>query len=181
MTVEDNPGSPFLPILAIPADDYQLYNLQAANVRGPLSLQAEWSAAAVDPSAAGGIFVHGLYAYVSYFLTGEHRGYNRTRGSFDRVEVLRPLIRSRTNPHRGYGAFELATRAAYFDFSSSNLPLDANGKSGSNEAVGMDRGVELVSQHQYANHVWYTAGMPVKVGFEPTIAHLFGVRTALFW
>jgi phosphate-selective porin OprO/OprP len=181
LTVEDNPGSPFLPILAIPADDYQLYNLQAANVRGPLSLQAEWSAAAVDPSAAGGIFVHGLYAYVSYFLTGEHRGYNRTRGSFDRVEVLRPLIRSRTNPHRGYGAFELATRAAYFDFSSSNLPLDANGNPAQTKLWEWTAGLNWYLNTNTRIMFGYTAGMPEKVGFEPTIAHLFGVRTALFW
>ena len=27
----------------------------------------------------------------------------------------------------------------------------------------------------------YTAGMPDKVGFGPTVAHLLGVRTAIFW
>ncbi len=181
LTVEDNPGSPFLPSLAIPADDYQIYNLQAANVRGPLSLQAEWSAAAVDPSTSGAIFVHGLYAYVSYFLTGEHRSYNRTRGSFDRVEVLRPLIRSRSNPHRGFGAIELATRAAYLDFSSSNLPLDADGNPAQTKLWEWTAGLNWYLNTNTRIMFGYTAGMPEKVGFEPTIAHLFGVRTAIYW
>lgn len=27
----------------------------------------------------------------------------------------------------------------------------------------------------------YTSGMPDKVGFDPTAAHIFGIRTATFW
>jgi phosphate-selective porin OprO/OprP len=112
-----------LPSLKIPTSSYQLYNLQAGTVLGPLSLQAEWSAAAVHQSAADMIFVHGIYFYGSCFLTGEHRGYNRTRGSFDQVDVFDPVTRSGS----GRGAIELATRFSYFDFASSNLPLDVNG------------------------------------------------------
>jgi phosphate-selective porin OprO/OprP len=181
LTVEDNPGSPFLPTLAIPANDYQLYNLQAATVYGPLSLQAEWSSAAVDASTAGSIFVHGMYAYVSYFLTGEHRSYNTTRGSFDRVEVLRPLIRTRNHPNRGLGAFELASRAAYFDFSSPNLPPDANGNPAQTKLWEWTMGLNWYLNTNTRIMFGYTAGMPEKIGFEPTVAHLFGVRTALFW
>src|SRR5262249_4245869 len=36
LTSSDNPGSPFLPKVTIPASQYQLYNLQAALVLGPL-------------------------------------------------------------------------------------------------------------------------------------------------
>jgi phosphate-selective porin OprO/OprP len=181
LTVEDNPGSPFLPILTVMADNYQLYNLQAASVHGSLSLQGEWSAAAVDPISTGPIFIHGMYFYVSYFLTGEHRGYNRTRGSFDRVEVLRPLIKSSKNPNHGWGAFELAARAAYFDFSSSNLPLDINGNPSQTKLWEWTAGLNWYLNSNTRVMFGYTAGMPDKTGFEPTVAHLFGIRTALFW
>lgn len=27
----------------------------------------------------------------------------------------------------------------------------------------------------------YTAGMPDKIGYSPAVAHVFGVRTAIYW
>jgi|GEM_PF-832755 len=181
LTVEDNPGSPFLPSLTIPADSYQLYNLQAASVHGSFSLQAEWQATAVQQTDAGSIFVHGVYIYGSYFLTGEHRGYNRTRGSFDRVEVFRPVIRKGTSPRGGIGAIELAARMAYFDFNSPNFPLDMNGDAVGTRLYELTLGTNWYLSSNTRIMFDYTAGMPDKVGFEPTTAHVFGVRTALYW
>jgi phosphate-selective porin OprO/OprP len=181
LTVEDNPGSPFIPPLDIPANSYQLYNLQAAGVFGPWSLQGEWSAAAVQQTAAGLVFVHGVYVYGSYFLTGEHRGYNRTRGSFDRVDVLRPLIRSRTDPRGGWGAVELAARFSYLDFDSPNLPPDASGASARTKLYELTVGANWYLNSNTRIMIDYTAGMPDKAGAGQTVAHLFGVRTALYW
>lgn len=181
LTVDDNPGSPFLSSVDIPADSYQLYNLQAASVFGSLSLQAEWNAAAVQQSNAGLIFVHGSYLTVSYFLTGEHRTYNRTRGSFDRVDVLRPLTRSGNEPRRGPGAFEVAARFSFFDFSSSNLPLDANGDRVETYLYDLTLGLNWYLNSYTRIMFDYTAAMPDKIGFDPTVAHLFGVRSALYW
>lgn len=177
LTAEDNPGSPFLPTLDIAADSYQLYNLQSAYVVGSLSLQAEWSSASVQQTNAGSIFVHGTYISVSYFLTGEHRSYNRTRGSFDRVNVLRPLTRSRT----GFGAIELAARFSYLDFSSPNLPLDVNG-----DPAGTRLSEWTLGSNWYLNTNTrimcnYTAGIPDRVGLGQTVAHVFGIRTAIYW
>lgn len=177
LSVEDNPGSPVLPSLDIPASNYQLYNLQAASVSGPLSLQAEWSAAAVHQPAADVIFVHGVYLSGSYFLTGEHRGYNRTRGSFDQVEVFEPVTRS----GGGRGAIELAARFAYFDFASSNLPLDANGDAAQTYVYELTAGLNWYLNSYTRIMFDYTAGIPDKVGFDPTVAHIFGIRTALYW
>lgn len=181
LTVEDNPGSPFLPSLNVPTDSYQLYNLQAASVYGPYSFQAEWLATTVQQTNAGLIFVHGMYLYGSYFLTGEHRGYNRTRGSFDRVEVFRPVIRSGSNPGGGIGAIELAARFAYFDFNSSNLPPDANGDPVGTRLYEITLGTNWYLSSNTRIMFDYTAGMPDKVGFDPTVAHVFGIRTALYW
>lgn len=181
LTVEDNPGSPFLPTVNIPANSYQLYNLQAAWVRGPLSVQGEWSAAMIQQSNAGNVFVNGVYVYGSYFLTGEHRGYNRTRGSFDQVDVLRPLIRSRTDPRGGCGAVELATRFSYLNFNSPNLPPDVSGVPAGTRLYELVVGVNWYLNSYTRIMVNYTAGMPDKVGFGQAVAHIFGLRTAIYW
>lgn len=181
LTVDDNPGSPFLPVINVPANDYQLYNLQAAGVLGPLSVQGEWSAASVQQTDAGTIFVHGFYLAGSYFLTGEHRGYNRTRGSFDQVDVLRPVIRNRSDPRGGCGAVELTARFAYFDFTSPNLPPDVNGDPGNTRLFELTFGTNWYLNSFTRVMVNYTAGMPEKIGFAPTVAHIFGLRAAIYW
>jgi phosphate-selective porin OprO/OprP len=181
LTVDDNPGSPFLPVVDIPANSYQLYNLQAAGVCGPFSLQGEWTAAAVQQTNAGLVFVHGFYIDGSYFLTGEHRGYNRTRGSFDQVAVLRPLIRSRTDPRRGCGAVEVAAQYSYLNFDSPNLPLDVNGMPAGTLLHQLTLGTNWYLNSFTRIMFNYTAGFPDKVGFGPTVAHIFGLRTAIFW
>lgn len=181
ITVDDNPSSPFLPAVDVFSDSYQLYNLQAASVFGSLSVQAEWNAASVQQTNADLIFVHGSYVYVSYFLTGEHRTYNRTRGSFDRIDVLRPLTRSGNVPRSGWGAFELGARLSYFDYSSSNLPLDESGDRVGTYLYEMTLGVNWYLNSNLRMMFDYTAAIPDKFGFDPTVAHLFGVRSALYW
>ena len=58
------------------------------------------------------------YAFVSYFLTGENRPYNRKMGVFDRVKPYEDFFRVRTcdgNVGTGHGAWELAYRFSYID------------------------------------------------------------------
>lgn len=180
LTVDDNPGSPFLAPLDIPTNCYQLYNLQAATVVGSFTLQSEWSAAVVQQRTAGTIFVHGIYVSGSYFLTGEHRDYNRTRGSFDEVKVLRPVVRARSESG-GCGAFEVTARFAYLDFNSPNLPLDTNGLPVQTNLYELTLGLNWYLNTHTRVLLNYTAGIPDKVGYDPTVAHLFGIRTALYW
>ena len=94
VTGTDNPLPPFVSNLSIPASQEQLYNLEWATVRGPLSFQAEWSAASIDQIGGGPVFLHGSYCYVSYFLTGEHRQYLTKDGTFGTTPVLSPFIRT---------------------------------------------------------------------------------------
>jgi phosphate-selective porin OprO/OprP len=179
--VQDNPGSPFLPVVNISAHGYQLHNLQAAYVRGPFSLQGEWSAAVVQQTDAGTVFVHGLYVQGSYFLTGEHRGYNRTRGSFDQVEVLHPLIRDRSDPRGGWGAFEVVARYSHLNYDSPNLPLDVDGEIARTVLNQLDLGTNWYLNSHTRLMFNYTAGFPNKVGSARTVAHIFGIRAALYW
>jgi phosphate-selective porin OprO and OprP len=180
LTVDDNPGSPFLPVLDVFANSYQLYNVQAAGVRGPLSLQAEWTAVRVQQAHAGGLFVQGVYVAGSCFLTGEHRGYNRTRGSFDEVNVRKPLLRDRADPRGGCGAVELTTRLAYLDFNDPNLPPDLNGLPSATRLYEATVGVNWYLNRNTRIMLNYTAAIPDKM-MSTTVAHLFGLRTAIFW
>lgn len=137
------------------------------------------AAAAVQQTHAGGVFVQGVYVSATYFLTGEHRGYNRTRGSFDAVDVLRPLIRDRADPRGGFGAVELVTRFAHLDFDSPNLPPDVNGMPSATRLYEATVGVNWYLNRNTRVMLNYTAAIPDKM--TTTVAHTFGLRTALYW
>jgi phosphate-selective porin OprO/OprP len=58
-----------------------------------------------------------MYAFVSYFLTGEHRPYDLGNGRFGRVKP-----RANFDPTRGdWGAWEIATRYSYLDLNDRDL------------------------------------------------------------
>jgi len=101
------------------ADDIQLYGAEAAWIYGPLSVQAEYITSIVDPTTgAGDVEFTGGYVYVSYFLTGEHRNYNRKIGSFDRQRVYEPFFCVCTDDNgicKGSGAWEVLARWSYID------------------------------------------------------------------
>ena len=102
-------------------EDYQLYEEEAAFVYGPFSAQGECAQAEV--TRKGGqkdLSFNAAYGYISYFLTGDHRGYNRVSGCFDRVTPLHNLGIDKDG-HRGWGAWELAARYSYIDLDSENI------------------------------------------------------------
>jgi phosphate-selective porin OprO/OprP len=79
--------------------------LEAAVVRGSLSLQGEYMQVSVernrqrsDPDFSG------WYLYGSWFVTGEHRRYNAKKGNFKQIR-----------PESKYGAWELAARYSSVD------------------------------------------------------------------
>ncbi len=180
LVVVDDPPTPFLPAVAIPASGQQLFNLQAAYVRGPWSFQGEWIATAIQQPAANSVFLHGIYGYTSYFLTGEHRDYDRVRGAFAPVKVLRPVTRSEEVTGGGLGAWELALRYSFFDFNSANLPT-MNGLMSRGILHQLELGVNWYLNDFTRLMVNYTAGFPEVAGRDPTSAHVFGLRASIFW
>lgn len=182
--VSDNPASPFLPAVDVLSNSQQLYNLQAAAVSGPLSVQGEWFGTTIQQRGAGMVFLHGFYAYTSYFLTGEHRGYDRTRAGFGQVHVLHPLVRTTETPASGCGAVELAARFTLANFSSDNLPPS------NLPNVGAPLGTILyqatLGVNWYLNDYTrlmanYTLAIPAARGLPVLPVHLFGIRTAIWW
>jgi phosphate-selective porin OprO/OprP len=184
LTVSDNPPSPLLPPINITANSQQIYNLQAAAVYGPLSVQSEWYATAIQQTGAGVVFLHGFYVSSSYFLTGEHRGYSRTGGEFDRVSVRRPIVRTTEEDTTGYGAVELAARFSVTDFASPNLPPLPPGSFGANNGAILYEatwGVNWYLNDYTRVMVNYILGVPFSPGTPAIPIHVFGVRTAIHW
>lgn len=109
--------------------DANLLNPQMALVYGPFSLQAEYFASLASspsgvgtrnsniPNFTGDPDFSGAYAYISYFLTGEHRPFKLSSAAFDRVKP-----NNNFNIANGtWGAFEVAARWSYLGLSAKGL------------------------------------------------------------
>jgi len=101
---------------SIAADSADLFGLEAAWVRGPLSLQGEFVRSSVDADSGSDPDFDGWYVFASWFLTGERRGYKTASGAFDRVAVRRPY-----GKEGGWGAWELAVRYGMLDLSDASV------------------------------------------------------------
>jgi phosphate-selective porin OprO and OprP len=115
----------------IMTDGVDELGLEFAGILGPLSLQSEFMMNWTSQSRSGfppmlpfpslqqpsRLDFYGAYAEVSYFLTGEHRAYEREGGHFGRVSPKNPFSIGKG----GWGAWELAFRWSYLDLSSGNV------------------------------------------------------------
>lgn len=61
----------------VAADSYTSGNLELATVWGPVSVQSELFVTSVQRAAGDSATLYGAYVYLSYFLTGENRIYER--------------------------------------------------------------------------------------------------------
>ncbi len=97
-------------------------------VHGAFSLQAEVAMATINDAVVnkenvGTANLWGGYVQASYFLTGEHKGYDKKLGRLDRLKVIEPFFWVRTDEgtSRGRGAWELAARYTYGDLNDSGI------------------------------------------------------------
>jgi phosphate-selective porin OprO and OprP len=123
------------------ASDVCTYGSELLWIEGPFSIQGEAGCARVQdarsiyPKAEFGRFrgdpvFWGASVQTSYFLTGEHRGYDRRFGVFDR-----PKVANNFNPKNcadggadcaecanpGWGAWEIAYRYSYLDLNDNGI------------------------------------------------------------
>ncbi len=101
---------------AIPADEYTTANLELAAVLGPVAVQSEAFLSAVQQTGGSVEHVGGMYAHLSWFLTGENRVYERFGqhgAQFGRNAPKQnfKLARGRSTP----GAWELKTRYSHLN------------------------------------------------------------------
>ncbi|MFH1877329.1 MAG: porin, partial [Candidatus Omnitrophota bacterium] len=64
--------------------------------------------------------LYGAYGYVSYFLTGEHRNFDKSRAEF---ESIKPINNFSIND-RTWGAWELAARYSHIDLNSKSVNIN---------------------------------------------------------
>lgn len=103
-------------------DHYSVLGPELLWVEGPFSWQSEvnllWAARVSAPSA----YFFGAYSQIGYFLTGEHRPYNRKQGAIDRIQVRHPVGHgNQTCDGWGWGGWELAARLSHIDLNSHDI------------------------------------------------------------
>ncbi|NLV44562.1 MAG: hypothetical protein GXY07_08695 [Candidatus Hydrogenedentes bacterium] len=99
-------------------DKEDLINLEAAWVFGAFSLQGEYVRDRIETRLDGSPVLSGAYLEASYFLTGEHRVYNRSSATFDRVV---PHHNFSPKSSSGWGAWQLALRRSRLDLNSGAI------------------------------------------------------------
>ncbi len=101
-----------------PREEFSVVGAEAAWVRGPLSIQGEYIYAATGD--ATGVNAWGAYGQLSYFITGENRGYDRRMKAFGRVRPYEPffLVHTCDGCAAGLGAWEVAARWSWTDLES---------------------------------------------------------------
>ncbi len=94
-------------------DDWNQLGAEFAVVWGAASIQSEYFHAFVT----SGEQYHGAYVQLSFFLTGEHRGYNKSVKFFDRVHPFEPAFWIDTGEGccYGRGAWELTAGYSFVD------------------------------------------------------------------
>jgi phosphate-selective porin OprO/OprP len=124
----NNAPGPFAPIFVdtgfIAADHFQLFDPEFALILGPLSLQSEYAFAVVDQIGGPSLFFNGYMAQLSYFLTGEHRPYDRKLGIHSRLQPFEDFFRVRTKSRgiqTGLGAWEVAARFSNIVLNDKNI------------------------------------------------------------
>jgi phosphate-selective porin OprO/OprP len=118
-------GTPFFVNTGTLTDVSQVhtFGLEGLWVYGPLSVQAEAMAATVDRSNSATALLDGIYVQVGYFLTGEHRPYDRMNGAIDRVRPFEDFFMVSTDRgvQRGAGAWEVACRISHIDLDDESV------------------------------------------------------------
>lgn len=91
---------------------------------GPMQFVGETSSVWVDRDGADTAYFWGAYGYASYFLTGEHIPWNRETGTLGKVKPYQNfwmVERCDGCTETGWGAWQVAARYSYADFSDSNI------------------------------------------------------------
>jgi phosphate-selective porin OprO/OprP len=120
---EINAQTPFSTV-TIPSNDFQLFNVEAAVMNGPLLVQTEYMGALLTPLKGQDIYLDGGYVEALYLLTGENHNYNLPGKFFQGVTPYEPFFRVR-NPDgdiiTGWGAWELGARLSFIDLNNDKV------------------------------------------------------------
>ena len=97
------------------ADSTTTVNLEMDYLDGPLWLASEYTSTLVDSAEYGNPTFRGYHVTANYFFTGEHRGYNKQRGTVRRSTPILDF------PDGGLGALEVSGRYSSLDLSDGAI------------------------------------------------------------
>ena len=100
---------------------YNVLGSELLCVQGPLSLQSEAMVNFVHQGNGQNAVLPGAYAQLGYFLTGEHRPYDRKAGAIDRVIPKSNMTFNGQCGGPGWGAWEVAGRWSYLDLNDAGI------------------------------------------------------------
>ena len=115
-------GTPFFVATGdLKVSHYNVLGSELLWVQGPLSIQSEAMVNLVGQNGGSTAVLPGVYAQTGYFLTGEHRPYDRKTGTIDRIIPKSNLGYDGKTCHVGHGAWEVAGRWSYLDLNDSAI------------------------------------------------------------
>ncbi len=106
---------PFVDTDVIRTNTANLFATEIATTTGSFHAQSELIYAVVDQIGGSIATFSGAYAQAAYFLTGEHRPYNKKNGVLGRVVPKKPF------GHCGSGAWEIAGRWSMLDLNDDTI------------------------------------------------------------
>ena len=178
----DSSTSPFVPAIRIPASYQQLFNLQFAAVEGPWWTQAEWYGSLINQTGGGTVLFRGCHIDCGYFLTGEHRSYDSSSGTFGALAVNRPWLRRAVRDRqRGWGGWELTARFAYLDFFDPDTPSGPSGQLIGIKLPQWTFGVNWYLSDRTRLMFNYSYDLPNELNSGVSAASIYATRLAIFW
>lgn len=99
---------------------YNVLGTELLWVEGPLSFQSEAMVTLFGQNGATTV-LPGVYGQLGYFLTGEHRPYDRKTGTIDRVIPKTNFGFSGSSGRSGAGAWEVAARFSWLDLTDNGV------------------------------------------------------------
>lgn len=105
-------------------DDYALLGLESVVNVGAFQVVGEYQNVWLNRIGNPDLHFHGAYAYISYFLTGEHIPWERKSGTLGRVKPFENFFlvdRCDGGIGHGLGAWQIALRYSYADYSDEDI------------------------------------------------------------
>ncbi len=104
-------------------NDFHIAGIEMSSVLGPLSIQGEYVALTGVQTDGNSLFLQGGYLEAMYWLTGEHRNFNRTQGRYGSVTPKQTFRCDDQCDGCGCfgGAWELTGRVSWFDLDHASL------------------------------------------------------------
>ncbi|TWT46455.1 OprO/OprP family phosphate-selective porin [Botrimarina hoheduenensis] len=105
------------------AEHYTLLASEGVLNFGALQLVAEQQNLFIERARGESLYLHGAYAYLSYFLTGEYIPWDRETGQIGRAIPNESFfaVERRCDVERGWGAWQVACRWSYADLADQDI------------------------------------------------------------